>query len=265
MGETLYQVDAFTRRPFAGNPAAVCVLETAAPEPWMQAVAREMNLAETAFLVPRADDAFDLRWFTPRVEVELCGHATLASAHVLWQTERLARSSPARFHTRSGWLTARCLEVGIEMDFPSNPPRPTRHGVALQEALGTAAVEVAEYGSDGLAVLADAAAVRQLSPNLAAIAALPFRGVTVTAPGDQDFDCVSRFFGPRVGVPEDAVTGSAHCGLAPYWSARLGKTELRAHQASERGGELELRLAGERVFLRGEAVTVLRAELLVTE
>ncbi|MEM7483135.1 MAG: PhzF family phenazine biosynthesis protein [Acidobacteriota bacterium] len=264
--QRIIQIDAFTSRPFHGNPAAVCPLETERDDAWMQQVAAEMNLAETAFLRRLDDGSFDLRWFTPAVEVDLCGHATLASAHWLFETGQLAASDGARFHTRSGLLTARRTAAGVELNFPATPCRPARNPNAIADTLGIPLVEVAEYGADALAVAEDAATVSSFQPNLAAIATLPVRGLTLTAPGDETedppWDCVSRFFGPRVGVPEDPVTGSAHCGLAPYWSERLGKNRLRAYQASERGGEIALRVEGERVFLEGQAVTVLVGELL---
>ena len=247
-------VDAFTDRPFAGTPAAVAVVETFPGDGWMQNVAREMNLAETAFVVPRPDGDFDLRWFTPTVEVDLCGHATLAAAHVLGGT--------ARFHTRSGVLSCGPGPGGrIDMRFPADPPvesaRPER-----PELPG-----LVWYGrgrSDALAVLGEAAAVRALVPDLAAIAALGTRALIVTAPGDRPgADMVSRVFGPNAGIPEDPVTGSAHCTLAGYWCDRLGQSSLVGEQASPRGGTVWMRRDGDGVVLGGHAVTVSQVRLLV--
>jgi PhzF family phenazine biosynthesis protein len=257
------QIDAFTDRPFAGNPAAVCLLPAPRDAEWMQAVAREMNLAETAFLTPE-DGGFRLRWFTPSVEVDLCGHATLASAHWLWECGVLPGSEAARFHTRSGILTAARSDGWITLDFPATPARPVATPPGLDEALGTAAVGVAQSSFDYLVEVASEAAVRALAPDLAALARLGGRGVIVTARGESGgVDFVSRFFAPAAGVPEDPVTGSAHCALAPYWSERMGgRTEFVAAQLSARGGRLRVRLAGERVLLSGHAVTVFRAELL---
>jgi predicted PhzF superfamily epimerase YddE/YHI9 len=262
----LYQVDAFTDRPFAGNPAAVVPLDAPRDAAWMQAVAAEMNLSETAFLVPRAEeDGWDLRWFTPAVEVDLCGHATLASAHVLWETGRLAVGEEARFLSRSGWLTAVRQDGWIELDFPATPPLPAEEPAGLGVALGARPVEVRKSRFDVLVELASEAEVRGLDPDLHHIAGLPVRGVIVTAraaPGsDTGFDFVSRFFAPAAGVPEDAVTGSAHCALGPYWQEKLGRSELLAYQASRRGGVIRVRVEGDRVKLGGQAITVLRGQL----
>ncbi len=267
----LHTVDAFTDRAFSGNPAAVCLLDTVVEAGWMQQVAAEMNLSETAFLFRRRCEvptAFDLRWFTPKVEVDLCGHATLASAHVLWATGELALDEPARFHTRSGLLTSRRVGELIELDFPANPPAPLPDAARMLEALGAALgvvpVSLHRGGSDLLVELAEAAQVAALVPDLRALAAVEARGVMVTAPGAEGVDFVSRFFAPRVGVDEDPVTGSAHCALAPFWAARLGRETLRARQLSARGGALEVEVRGARVLLRGAAVSVLRGELLVS-
>lgn len=255
------QVDSFTNRPFAGNPAGVCILPRAADEAWMLNVAGEMNLAETAFLVPQRD-GYDLRWFTPTVEVDLCGHATLASAHVLWEDGHLKPTAQARFHTKSGLLTADRRDSWIDLDFPATPPAPADAPAGLNEALGAKPRFVGLSKFDYLVELDTETAVRNLDPDLGAIARVPARGVIVTARADQGkYDFVSRFFAPQSGVPEDPVTGSAHCALAPYWSAKLGKKELMAYQASARGGEIRLRLEGQRVRLGGQAVTVLRGEL----
>jgi PhzF family phenazine biosynthesis protein len=262
MGLPLYQVDAFTDQPFAGNPAAVCLLPGPRDDPWLQRVAGEMNLSETAFLVPRPD-GFHLRWFTPTIEVPLCGHATLASAHVLWETGRLGTGEPARFHTLSGLLTAERQGDAILMDFPARPaePCPDEHGLAA--ALGARPVHVGKNGLDYLVEVESAAVVRSLRPDHARLAALPVRGVIVTSAADGGgFDFVSRFFAPGSGIAEDPVTGSAHCCLGPFWGRRLGKTELRGFQASARGGVVRVQLRGDRVLLGGRAVTVLRGELL---
>ncbi len=262
MSLPLYQVDAFTHRPFAGNPAAVCLLPEPRDDAWQQAVAREMNLSETAFLIPAAD-GFTLRWFTPTAEVDLCGHATLAAAHVLWTTRRLDPAATARFHTRSGLLTARRAPGGwITMDFPAEPATPAEPPPGLAEALGARPAFVGRNRMDLLVELADAATVRRLTPRLDRLEAIDARGVIVTAPGDDDHaDFVSRFFAPRVGVPEDPVTGSAHCCLGPFWQQRLGRPVLTGYQASARGGLVRVEPRGERVLLSGQAVTVLRGEL----
>jgi predicted PhzF superfamily epimerase YddE/YHI9 len=259
MSIPLFQVDSFTDRPFAGNPAGVCLPDGPCEPEWMQAVAREMNLSETAFVVPQGED-YHLRWFTPAVEVELCGHATLASAHVLWETGRLAPGVAARFRTRSGLLTAEPEGDWIRLDFPANPARECAPPAGLLEALGAEARFVGLNVFDYLVELADESAVRGLTPDVTALGTLSARGVVVTAPSAGRFDFVSRFFAPAAGIAEDPVTGSAHCCLAPYWGQRLGKTEMWGYQASARGGVVGVRLAGERVHLLGKAVTVLRGE-----
>jgi len=262
MSLRITQVDAFTNRPFAGNPAAVCILPKAADPPWMLNVAREMNLAETAFLVKQRD-GYDLRWFTPAVEVDLCGHATLASAHVLWEDGRLKPNEQARFHTKSGLLTADRRHSWIELDFPATPPAVAPAPPGLIEAIGARSKFVGRSRFDYLVEVEDEATLRRLTPDLNAVSHVQARGVIVTSRSDgtNGYDFVSRFFAPQSGVPEDPVTGSAHCALAPYWSAKLGKKEFVAHQASSRGGELRLRLVGDRVKIGGQAVTVLRGEL----
>jgi PhzF family phenazine biosynthesis protein len=262
MGLRITQVDAFTNRPFAGNPAAVCILPKPAEPAWMLNVAREMNLAETAFLVPQRD-GYDLRWFTPAVEVALCGHATLASAHVLWEDKHLKATEQARFHTKSGLLTADRRDSLIELDFPATLATAAPPPAGLIEALGVPPTYVGRSKFDYLVEVESESIVRHLAPDLSALGRVAARGVIVTSRADakSQYDFVSRFFAPQSGVPEDPVTGSAHCALTPYWSAKLGKTELRAYQASARGGELRLRLAGDRVHLGGHAVTVLRGEL----
>jgi PhzF family phenazine biosynthesis protein len=266
MGIDLYQVDAFTDRAFGGNPAAVCLLPEPRPAEWMQSVAREMNLSETAFLVPRQEGeepAFDLRWFTPGAEVELCGHATLASAHTLWESGRLAAAETARFHTLSGLLTAEKTAQDIELNFPAKPVEPVAPPEGLLEAFGIKTPRfVGKSRFDYLLELATEEEVRTTVPDCARLKKLPVRGIIITAAGSGPYDFVSRFFAPGVGVDEDPVTGSAHCTLAPYWAERLGKSTFRAYQASARGGELRVELSGDRVKLGGRAVTVLRGELV---
>ena len=258
MAIAIYQVDAFAEKPFQGNPAAVCLLERPADPAWMQAVAREMNLSETAFLY-RQKDGFSLRWFTPAVEVELCGHATLASAHTLWETARLAPDAQARFHTASGLLTAERRDRMIEMNFPATPPQAVEAPPGLTAALGVDARYVGKSRYDYLIEVESEGAVRELTPDFGKLKALPVRGIMVTSVAGSDaFDFVSRFFAPGAGVDEDPVTGSAHCSLGPYWAERLGKDTLVAYQASARGGIVRVRLADERVYLAGQAVTVLR-------
>jgi PhzF family phenazine biosynthesis protein len=260
----IIQVDAFTAVPFRGNPAAVLVLEQERTEAWMQDVAREMNLAETAF-VREGRGAWGLRWFTPVREVELCGHATLASAHVLWETGRLEESAEARFDTLSGRLSARQVGEWIEMDFPLERPVPVDPPAGLIEALGVRAQAVGRNRMDYLVEVADEAEVRAADPDIARLRAVEARGVIVTARASGDRDFVSRFFAPRVGVDEDPVTGSAHCALAPYWAHRLGRSEMVGYQASARGGYVRVRVDGDRVLLGGQAVTVMRGELLETK
>jgi PhzF family phenazine biosynthesis protein len=262
MGQPVVQVDAFTDRPFAGNPAAVCILPAARDEAWMQDVAREMNLSETAFLHPRGDE-WDLRWFTPACEVDLCGHATLASAHVLWEDGGLAPGAEARFHTRSGLLTARRDGAWISMNFPAKPEEETAASPELARALGTTPVYVGRSHFDCLVEVESEEEVRDLRPDFGLLRAVAARGIIVTSRSETPgVDFVSRFFAPRVGVDEDPVTGSAHCCLAPYWARKLGRSELVGFQASARGGTVRVRADGDRVHLGGQAVTVMRGELV---
>jgi PhzF family phenazine biosynthesis protein len=257
----LVHVDAFTDTPFAGNPAAVCLLEGPREAAWMQAVAAEMSLSETAFVVA-GSDGFGLRWFTPTIEVDLCGHATLAAAHVLWAERRLAPGAVARFHTRSGVLTATQRGAWIELDFPAEAAEAAEPPDALAAALGTPAKWAGHNRFDWLVEVDSAATVRALAPDLARLSSVPARGVIVTAASDDArFDFVSRFFAPRAGIPEDPVTGSAHCCLGPFWGARLGRRELTGYQASPRGGTVRVQLRENRTLLAGQAVTVVRAEL----
>ncbi len=262
MGLKIVQVDAFASRPFSGNPAAVCVLSAPRDARWMQDVAREMNLAETAFLHPE-NEGYRLRWFTPAVEVALCGHATLASAHVLWEEGRLPAGQQARFHTQSGLLTADRRGDWIELDFPATPPAPAPEPPGLAAALGVTPRWVGRSRFDYLVEVDSEPTVRALTPDIQALAKVEARGIIVTSRATTSgYDFVSRFFAPRAGVPEDPVTGSAHCALTPFWSERLDRPEMTAYQASARGGVIRVRLAGDRVILAGQAVTVLRGELL---
>ncbi len=258
----LFHIDAFTDRPFAGNPAAVCLLDKEREAAWMQAVAREMNLSETAFLL-RGDDGFSLRWFTPEVEVALCGHATLASAHFLWAERHLEPSAVARFHTRSGLLTAVQRDGWIELDFPAQPAVRAPAPAGMAAALGGTPVATLKSEFDFLVEVATEAEVRAMEPDFRALRVVDARGVIVTAAcSGGRYDFVSRFFGPAVGIDEDPVTGSAHCVLGPYWQGRLGKSSFLAFQASARGGEVRVEVQGARVKLGGKAVTVSRGELL---
>jgi PhzF family phenazine biosynthesis protein len=262
MATPLYLVDAFTDRPFAGNPAGVC-LPTGEPKAgWMQSLAMEMNQAETAFIRQRSDGNWDLRWFTPTVEVDLCGHATLASAHVLWQSGRAASGQPIRFHTKSGVLTCTMNRGRIEMVFPAEPAVAVKAPAEEAFAIGATPVFVGRNRMDMLVVLDSAEAVRQLTPDVGQVAKIKARGVIVTAKSDQPgIDFISRFFAPQSGIDEDPATGSSHCCLGPYWRDVLGKDELVGYQASKRGGTISVRCVGDRVVLAGTAVTVLAGEL----
>jgi PhzF family phenazine biosynthesis protein len=265
MSIPIFQVDAFAEEPFKGNPAGVCLLSAPADAAWMQNVAAEMNVAETAF--PLAEgDGFRLRWFTPKVEVKLCGHATLATAHILWETGILGSGKEARFQTLSGLLTARRDGALIELDFPARHllPKPPEWADAVVGALGIKPVYIGMSAEDVLFEAADEDAVRSIRPDFATLRSLPARGVIVTSrSSDKRFDFVSRFFAPAVGVDEDPVTGSSHTVLVPYWAGRLGRTSFTACQASARGGVLYLRLDGDRVRIAGGAVTVIKGKILV--
>lgn len=261
MALDLWQIDAFTDRPYRGNPAAVCLLHERKSDEWMQNVAAEMNLAETAFLL-RTEEGFGLRWFTPAIEVDLCGHATLASAHFLWEEGHLKPRATARFETRSGLLTAHRKDGWITLDFPATPATTEAPPPGLVEALGKTPTWFAKSRFDYLAVYDDEATIRALTPDLALLSRFPVRGVIVTGPGSTaENDFVSRFFAPAAGVPEDPVTGSAHCTLGPYWGDRTGKQDLVGYQASKRGGTVKVGLRGDRCLLAGQAVTVLRGSL----
>jgi PhzF family phenazine biosynthesis protein len=277
MPQPFHIVDAFTAEPFAGNPAAVYVLDELHDEKlhdknlhgekwpadvWLQCVAREMNQSETAFLV-RSAGGFDLRWFTPLVEVDLCGHATLASAHVLWSTGAAEHNEPIAFNTRSGILTATQSDNRIELDFPLLSEQPTEVPGGLAEALGVTPIYVGKSHHDLLVEVATDAEVRSAQPNFTRLAAISTRGVIVTArSSDPTFDFVSRFFAPAAGINEDPVTGSAHCCLADFWRKRLSKDTFRAYQASPRGGVVHVRVVGDRAVLGGQAVTVACGELI---
>jgi PhzF family phenazine biosynthesis protein len=255
----IFQVDAFTSRRFAGNPAAVMPMDRFLDDAMLQSIAAENNLAETAFLVREGGD-YRLRWFTPTTEVPLCGHATLASAAVVME-----RLEPGRrrviFHSASGPLTVKRTDAGYVMDFPARLSQPSATPPGLSDALGVAPIEVVVDSFNYLALLEDAQGVRNLAPDIAAIARLDRSGVIVTATGDSDYDFVSRYFAPAKGIPEDPVTGGAHCALAPYWAKRLNKTAFRAFQASQRGGEIICRLAGDRVELEGPCAFYLEGEV----
>jgi PhzF family phenazine biosynthesis protein len=267
MSLAITQVDAFTDVPFRGNPAAVCLLPAERDAAWMQLVAREMNLAETAFLVRRGggDVGFSLRWFTPTVEVDLCGHATLASAHVLWEEGHLPAGETARFHTRSGLLTAARRDGRIWLDFPALPETAAEPSEDLSRALGAPIRYFGVNPIDSLAEVDSEETLVGLRPDLVALRRLGGRGLIVTCKGRGDagdYDFASRFFAPGAGIDEDPVTGSAHCCLGPFWAARLGKTEMTGYQASARGGFVTVRCRRERVELGGNAVTILRGTLL---
>jgi len=259
MTARIFQVDAFASRLFSGNPAAVVVLESFLPDTILQAIAAENNLAETAFLVAKNGD-YDLRWFTPKVEVPLCGHATLASAAVVME-----RLEPARcdvvFYTASGPLPVRRERTSYVMDFPQRPSEPIVMPADLSDALGVQPEEVLINQFNYMAVLSAEREVRELAPDMPAIARMNRPGVIISAKGEGDFDFVSRYFAPAKGIPEDPVTGAAHCMLAPYWAKRLGKTDLRGFQASARGGEVRCRLIRDRVELDGKCVFFLEGEI----
>jgi PhzF family phenazine biosynthesis protein len=263
MSTRIVTVDAFTNVPFAGNPAAICVLQQPRDEDWLRNVAREMNLSETAFLTPRNGE-YGLRWLTPAVEVDLCGHATLASAHVLWEEGHLPAGAQARFHTRSGLLTADSRGDWIEMSFPAKTAHPAEAPAGLLPALGvTSPRAVAKNQFDYLVEIESEEQLRALDPDHGTLRKIPVRGVIVTArSSDPKFDFVSRFFAPGSGIDEDPVTGSAHAALGPHWAAKLNKVEMTAYQASPRGGVVRVRIDGDRVILGGQAVTVAHVTLL---
>jgi len=259
----IYQADAFTDRPFGGNPAGVCILPGPADALWMQKVARDMNVSETAFL-NREGGGCNLRWFTPSVEVELCGHATLASAHILWESGLVSRKQGIEFYTLSGTLTAAVNGDMIELDFPSEPESRAEAPPALTESLGVEPVYLGKNRFDYLVEVGSEEIVRNLKPDFALLATIPVRGVMVTSVSDDaKYGFVSRFFGPAAGINEDPATGSAHCCLGPYWQKKTGKSEFLAYQASERGGVIGVRVMGGRVKLLGKAVTVFKGVMCV--
>jgi PhzF family phenazine biosynthesis protein len=266
MGQRITQVDAFTSERYRGNPAAICILESEGDAEWMQRVANEMNLSETAYLVPTSSDEFGLRWFTPAVEVDLCGHATVAAAHVLWEEGVVPGTKACRFRTRSGVLTARRAGDWIDVEFPLERVDAINPPADAANALGVKAQSAAECARLNylLLELESEAAVRQASPDFTLASKVAHKGLIVTSVADAraHHDFVSRFFAPRMGVNEDPATGSAHCVLGPYWAAKLGRSELRAFQASPRGADLRVRVGGDRVTLGGQAVTVMRGELV---
>jgi len=265
MGCPIYQVDAFTSELFSGNPAAVCLLDEKYPDEWMQALAAEMNLSETAFVAQRNEsNEFNLRWFTPTVEVDLCGHATLAAAHVLWEEKQVCSNQIIHFHTRSGLLNVARREGLIELDFPLDPVSGATPPQGMEAALGLHAVYVGKGHDDYLIAVETEQVVRELTPDFSQLAKIPARGFCVTAPGEEeDIDFVSRFFAPGSGIDEDPVTGSAHCTLVHYWAARLGKQHFTARQISKRGGTVVVTVKGERVVLSGQAVMVWKGYLML--
>lgn len=257
----IYTVDAFTSKPYSGNPAGVCILERGMPVKWMQNVAAEMNHAETAFLL-KAPDGYMLRWFTPKKEVDLCGHATLASAHLLWE-EGICDTDEITFHTKSGRLGARKARSFIELDFPLEMDEETEAPGLLRESLGVPLIYVGKNRMDYIVEVENESTVKSLEPDLALMKLITSRGVIVTAAADEGgTDFVSRCFFPAIGIDEDPVTGSAHCCMGPYWAKKLGKRELSARQVSERGGEIKLSVLDERILIYGQAVTVLKGELV---
>ena len=261
MKEQILQIDAFTVQPFLGNPAAVCLLSQPRDEQWMQNLAREMNLSETAFLLPR-EDGFDLRWFTPACEVDLCGHATLASAHALWITETLEPIETARFHTKSGLLLAKKKEDWIELDFPLDPVKPVEAPEDLESALGITWNYIGHCNFGYFLEVKSEETVRRMKPDFAAVERVCPRGVIVTSAGDSvEYDFVCRVFVPALGVDEDPVTGSAHCALGSYWQQKKQKDALISYPPSRRGGRVRVHVGEDRVYLGGQAVLVFRGEL----
>lgn len=260
MAVKIFHIDAFTDKPFSGNPAAVCLLKSMPDRRWMMSVAAEMNLSETAFVVP-AKGGFLLKWFTPATEVELCGHATLASAHALWASGAV-KQDVIKFRTLSGTLTAERAGKWIKLDFPARVTKPAAVPAGLARALGKKPLALHRCGPYYIAEYRDERTIRAIAPDFEALKRLPMLDIAVTAPGGgKPYDFVSRLFAPAEGVNEDPVTGSAHCGLATYWAPKLGKKEFVARQVSKRGGELRLRLCGDRVNILGQAVTVFSGEM----
>jgi PhzF family phenazine biosynthesis protein len=259
----IFTVDAFTAKPFAGNPAAVCLVSGPVSETWMQQVAQEMNLSETAF-VYAVKDGFNLQWFTPTTEVDLCGHATLATAFVLWEANILGRNETAHFHTKSGLLTARIQDSWIELDFPAEPALEVETPTILIEALGVHPLYIGKNRFDYIVEVASEQTLMRIQPDFAMLAKLSVRGIIVTSKSNQpSTDFVSRFFGPAASVNEDPVTGSAHCCLGPYWQKKINKDNFTAYQASSRGGIVKLQVYNDRVKLMGQAVMIMRGELTI--
>lgn len=259
MKMNIFQVDAFTAEPFKGNPAAVCLLDSVMPDSWMRGLAADMNLSETAFLV-RKGDIFSLRWLTPEVEVDLCGHATLASAHILWEENILSKESTAQFETKSGLLKADKREDWIELNFPQTPVTEVEKPEGIEKALGASVIYCGKSKFDYFFELDSEDTIKNLAPDYDKLEKLEARGVIVTAQS-KEYDFVSRFFAPQSGIDEDPVTGSAHSALYPYWSKKLSKDELSAFQASKRGGNLKLRSDESRVIIAGQAVTIFKGFL----
>jgi PhzF family phenazine biosynthesis protein len=266
MAQKISQVNAFTNIPFTGNPAAVCILPTSQPSEWMQKIAAEMNLSETAFLV-KQEDGYHLRWFTPTTEVPLCGHATLASAQVLWSEGHLLPTEVAHFHTQSGLLTATKQGEWIQLNFPVNHSQPAEFLPQISQALGVPIKLLMQNSLGYLIELESEKLVREMQPNFELIKALPLSNIIVTSLSESssEYDFVSRFFAPGLGVNEDPVTGAAHCCLAPFWRNRLHKNEFVAYQASSRGGIVKVSYdGGSRVFLSGQAVTIWQGEMIIS-
>lgn len=262
MSIRIYQVDSFTDKPFAGNPAGVCILDKPADESWMQNIAMEMNLSETSFLWP-LESGYSLRWFTPELEVDLCGHATLAAAHILWEKGFLNKDEKAKFYTKSGLLTCKKDNEFIEMNFPSEPEVKVDIPEYLAEALNINPLYVGKNRFDYLVQIESEEGLRKLKPNFNLLEKIDCRGIIVTSSSKTDkYDFVSRFFAPKAGINEDPVTGSAHCCLVPFWHKITGKTEFNAYQASKRGGEISLKLVDNRVMLKGKAITVIEGAIL---
>ena len=258
----IYQVDAFTREKFKGNPAIICLLEHPADDHWMQDIASEMNLSETAFVLPIAN-GFNLRWFTPTTEVDLCGHATLAAAHILYESGIVPPNEQVRFDTRSGLLVVYRQEEMLVMDFPSEPPKQIPVTPAIHRAFGVNPLYLGKNRMDMLVHVSDPDSVTEFNPDFYELAEFPVRGIILTSKSDDPrFDFISRFFAPRVGINEDPVTGSAHCCLGPYWSELLGKTDLLGYQASARGGEVRVHVLPSSVTLSGHAVTIMYGQLV---
>lgn len=255
----IYQVDAFTDKPFSGNPAGVCILDSKPTDEWMQDIASEMNLAETAFLL-KEGDGYRLRWFTPNSEIDLCGHATLASAHILMEKGYISEGREVNFYTKSGLLTAKSKEGWIQLNFPATPEMRVEAPIELMDALNIDPIYVGKNIFDYIIEVETEDIVRNMKPDFTKLLKVDTRGVIVTA-RSMDYDFVSRFFAPEIGVFEDPVTGSSHCCLGPYWKDKLGKDEFTAYQASSRGGELRVKVVEDRVFISGKALTVLEGEI----